>query len=54
MHPPQDSFSYIKRVTIVLYHGGQKRIIFWKVNFWLYYLHSADNMANQNLPSKNM
>jgi hypothetical protein len=52
-HPLYDSFSYIKNImTFVFYHERQKRIIFWKVRFWPYYLHNADNMANHNLPSK--
>lgn len=51
-----DTFSYVKKniMTLVFHHGFHKQIIFWKVCFWPYYLHSADNMANQNLPLKNV
>jgi hypothetical protein len=40
-----------KYYHLCLNHERQKNI-FWKVFFWPYYLHSADNMASQNLPSK--
>jgi hypothetical protein len=40
-------------MTFVFYRERQKTTIFWKVCFWQYYPHSANNVVNQNVPSIN-
>lgn len=50
MYLLQHSFSYIENIlTFVFHRERQKRVVFWKMCFRPYYLHSANNMANWNV-----